>query len=232
MDLDLFHDLEERVSVNATTDAETLQKAGFAFEWLLRTPAFHRGLVAVDDEQLQIEWAQDSAFRFFPIQEDDEFGYRLHDADAAVNKLLALAGRTEARDFVDVLYLHGNYLSLGALAWAAGGKDPGYTPALVLEQVARHVAYTQADIDRLLLAKPLDVAELKGQWICALEKARQLVAALPAGDLGCLYLNHQNEPVTPDPSADDFAERIRHEGCVYGAWPTILPGSRHTRPGR
>lgn len=223
IDLDLFHDLEEQVSANATTDVETLQKAGFTFEWLLRTPAFHRGLVTVDDEKLQIEWAQDSAFRFFPIQEDDEFGYRLHDADAAVNKLLALAGRTEARDFVDVLSLNSSYLSLGTLAWAAGGKDPGYTPALVLEQAARHAAYTQTDIDRLLLAKPLDVSDLKGQWIAALEDARQLVASLPAHDLGCLYLNHQDKPVTPDPSAEDFNKLIRHEGCVYGAWPTILP---------
>lgn len=40
IDLDLFHDLEEQVSANATTDVETLQKAGFTFEWLLRTPAW------------------------------------------------------------------------------------------------------------------------------------------------------------------------------------------------
>ena len=104
-----------------------------------------------------------------------------------------------------------------------GAKDPCYTPALVLEQAARHAAYTQTDIDRLLLAKPLDVSDLKGQWIAALEDARQLVASLPADDLGCLYLNHQDKPVTPDPSAEDFNKLIRHEGCVYGAWTTILP---------
>ena len=52
-----------------------------------------------------VEWAQDSAFRFYPLQQDERFGYRLHDTDAAVNKVLALAGRSEIRDFVDVLLL-------------------------------------------------------------------------------------------------------------------------------
>ena len=48
--------------------------------WLLRTPSFHGALVTVGEEQLKIEWAQDSAFRFYPVQEDERFGYRLHDA--------------------------------------------------------------------------------------------------------------------------------------------------------
>ncbi len=74
-----------------------------------------------------------------------------------------------------------------------------------------------------MLEKPLDVVELKSQWIAALEDARQLVASLPADDLGCLYLNRQDEPVTPDPMADDFNDLIRQEGCAYGAWPTVRP---------
>ncbi len=52
-------------------------------------------------------------------------GYALHPVDLAVNKLLALAGRDEARDFLDVLDLDRRTLALGALCWAAAGKDPG-----------------------------------------------------------------------------------------------------------
>ena len=118
LDLDLFHDLEDSVAQCAETDAATLGAAGLDFSWLLRTPAFHRAVVRADTESLKIEWAQDSAFRFYPVQEDERLGYRLHDADAAVNKVLALAGRSEIRDFVDMLHLEETYLSLGALAWA------------------------------------------------------------------------------------------------------------------
>ena len=68
------------------------EQLGHDFSWLLRAPAFHRAVVRIDTRSLNIEWAQDSAFRFYPVHEDDRFGYRLHDADAAINKVLALAG--------------------------------------------------------------------------------------------------------------------------------------------
>ena len=67
-DLDFFHDIEERVAESAQRDAATLVTAGYDFEWLLRTPTFHRAVVTVDGQSLKIEWAQDSAFRFFPVQ--------------------------------------------------------------------------------------------------------------------------------------------------------------------
>ena len=124
-DLDLFHDLADSVALSAETDAAALGGAGFELTWLLRAPAFFRAVLSREGEQLRIEWAQDSAFRFFPVEKDDECGYRLHHADAAVNKMLALAGRQEVRDYVDILHLHDSYLHLGALAWAACGKDPG-----------------------------------------------------------------------------------------------------------
>jgi hypothetical protein len=83
------------------------------------------------------------------VQKDAFCGYRLHDADAATNKILALANRIEIRDFVDVLHLHQTYLTLGALVWAACGKDAGFTPEFLLDQVSRHTACTQADVERL-----------------------------------------------------------------------------------
>ena len=116
-DLDLFHDLEDSVARSAEADAATLRAAGYELSWLLRTPTFHRAVVRVDRQALKMEWAQDSAFRFYPVQADEQFGYRLHDTDAAVNKVLALAGRSEMRDFVDVLHLDDAHLPLGALAW-------------------------------------------------------------------------------------------------------------------
>ncbi len=105
-DLDFFHDVADSVAHSAEQDAATLRAAGYKLEWHLRTGAFRRAVVTGRGYVLKIEWAQDSAVRFFPVREDEVCGYRLHGADAAVNTLLALAGRDEVRDFVDALYQH------------------------------------------------------------------------------------------------------------------------------
>lgn len=220
-DLDFFHDVEDSVAMSAEKDAATLLQAGHSFSWVLRTPTFHRAVVTVRKEQLKLEWAQDSAFRFFPIQEDEHCGYRLHDADAATNKMLALAGRNEVRDFVDLLYLDEIYLSLGALSWAACGKDPGFTPEFLLDQAGRHVAYNQADLDRLHLREPMNIVAMKGKWLNAMEQARSLDASLPPDEIGCLYLGPDNNPVTPEPASGTFSTLVRHKGSIRGAWPTV-----------
>lgn len=220
-DLDFFHDVEDSVVRSAEKDRATLRDAGYEFSWLLRTPTFHRAVVTVGEQQLKLEWAQDSAFRFFPVQKDERCGYRLHDADAATNKLLALAGRDEIRDFVDILYLHETYLSLGAMAWAACGKDPGFTPEFLLDHAGRHTAYNQADLDRLSLRVPMDLTAMKQLWFAAMDEARALVASLPPDEIGCLYLDSNQIPVTPESAADDFSALLRHKGSTRGAWPTV-----------
>jgi len=230
-DLDFFHDVSDSIASSAERDAETLQAAGYRFEWLLRTPSFYRAVVIVQQQQLKLEWAQDSAFRFFPVETDARLGYRLHDADAATNKMLALAGRSEIRDFVDILFLHETYLSLGALVWAACGKDPGFTPDLLLDQAGRHTAYTQQDLDQLSLREPLDLRTMKKCWMAASEDAKSLVDALPPQELGCLYLNAQQHPVNPDPQSDAFGTLTRHQGCIRGAWPTLAPSLRSPKSG-
>ena len=220
-DIDLFHDVAESVAICAEQDAATLLKAGFSLKWLLRTPTFYRAVLAIDNQQMKIEWAHDSAFRFFPVQQDAWCGFRLHDADAATNKLLALAGRTEIRDFIDVMHLLKNYLSLGALAWAACGKDAGFTPEFLLDQANRHTACNQNDLNRLQLHGTLDAVALKREWLDAIEEARVLVSKLPPDEVGCLYLTPQLEPVTPAPDSESFPQLIRHHGSVCGSWPTV-----------
>lgn len=223
-DLDYFHDLTESIAQSAESDAKTLEDSGFSVKWILRNPTFYRAIIELKNESLTLDWAQDSAFRFFPLQQDEECGYRLHDADAAINKLLAMAGRNEARDYVDILYIDRTYLGLGALAWAACGKDPGYTPEFILEHMARHAAYTQADIDRLDLAEHMDIVELKKRWLTALRNAHALIGELPAKEMGCLYLNKDGTPVNPKPETESFTDLNRHYGCISGAWPRPVSG--------
>lgn len=131
-DVDLFHDTAESVARCAQMDIDVLRAHGYEVNWLLNQPTFQRVDVAFERERLRLEWAFDSAFRFFPIESDEELGYRLNFWDAATNKALALASRSEVRDLVDALYLDANHLALGALAWAAAGKDQGLNPLFIL----------------------------------------------------------------------------------------------------
>jgi hypothetical protein len=64
-------------------------------------------------------------FRFFPLVEHDDLGLTLHPFDLATNKVLALVGRPEARDWIDAIDCHERLQPLGYLAWAACGKEPG-----------------------------------------------------------------------------------------------------------
>lgn len=221
-DIDLCHDIEHAVAASAAADEAALVAAGYTVQWQLRLPTFHRAEVTRADGSVKLEWVHDSAFRFFPVEPDAELGYRLHRFDAATNKLLALAARSEPRDFVDAIHLDATYVSLGALAWAAADKDQGLNPRLILDLADRFARYRQSDIDALHLVAPLSLPELKHQWSMALERGRKLVETLPAEEVGCAYLEpNLREPATPDPANSAFAALIRHRGTVGGAWPQI-----------
>jgi hypothetical protein len=203
-------------------DEAALISAGYGVEWIMRLTTFARARVSRDGAHVTLEWVFDSAYRFFPVETDEELGYRLHRFDAATNKLLALAGRRKARDFVDAIHLDSDYVSLGALAWAAAGKDQGLNPYSIIEFANRFAHYRQDEIDELKLVVPLSLPDLKMRWLDAIGRARQLIEALPAEEVGCAYLDPMTRlPVTPVPEAEGFRELIRQQGSVGGAWPVI-----------
>jgi hypothetical protein len=220
-DLDIFHDAAASVAASAQADAKALQDAGLSVEWTLRGEGMFQAVASGADDRVRLDWTTDSAFRFFPVQPDEDFGYCLHPADLATNKVLALAGRTEIRDFLDILLIDRSYLSLGAVMWAACGKDPGFTPALLLDQTNRHSRFQESDLKGENLARPVDLRELKRQWLEARDRADKLFERLPDEELGCLYLDQESKPMTPVPDAPDFPRLKRHFGSVRGAWPKI-----------
>lgn len=164
----------------------------------------------------------DSAFRFFPVVPDPVLGYRLHHADLAVNKVLAGAGRLAIRDYIDLIHLHRTYLHLGALAWAATGKDPGLSPLLILNELNRHTRYQPEDLAEVRLREPVSLPALKVEWLEMLRSARDLVTRLPAAEVGCLYLDPRGQPVTPSPEEPSFATLVRHFGHLKGSWPRVV----------
>jgi len=158
------------------------------------------------------------------VERDLELGWRLNFWDAATNKVLALVGRQKIRDYLDCLYLHEHHLHLGALAWAAAGKDPGLTPDLIIDWATRGNRFRPEDLSEVRLSRPVDLQLAKQIWLEAVAESRALVDKLPMHELGCLYLNAAGQPVCPDPAAPEFPKLTRHFGSVKGAWPRIAEG--------
>jgi len=105
-DLDYFHDSVERVATAFAQDERQLTDAGHDVAAEMRLPGYIRATVSRSGARTKVEWAHDSAWRFMPTIRNDIVGYTLHPIDLAINKLLALAGRDEPRDFLDILDLH------------------------------------------------------------------------------------------------------------------------------
>ena len=216
-DLDYFHDSEKRVAESYAKDKQLLIENGYSCELELNQPGYLRAIVSKDGEQTKIEWAHDSAWRFMPTVFDEDIGYLLHPVDLAVNKVLALAGRHEARDFLDVLQLHQETLSLGALVWAACGKDPGFSPLSLLSLLERRGRYQPEDFSRLHLAVEVDLIELKQSWLEALEDARAFIESRPAKEVGCLYFSESLKRFVATKPGDDDAKP--HFGRPGGVLP-------------
>ena len=220
-DLDYFHDSVDRVAVAFVDDERRLSDAGHGVVAKMRLPGYVRATVSRDGASTKVEWAHDSAWRFMPTIRNDVVGYVLHPIDLAINKLLALVGRDEARDFLDILDLHDRTLPIGALCWAAAGKDPGFTPLSLLEILRRRGKYHQEEFARLRLTGPVDLPALKTRWLAALSEADAFVRSQPPDEAGCLYYSRSLERfVAPGPAGPRDA--VPHYGRPGGVLPRVL----------
>jgi hypothetical protein len=220
-DLDYFHDTTERVASAYEADRSTLLAAGCTVEPELSHPGYIRVVVRREADATKVEWAFDSAWRFLPVIRSEAFGYQLHPIDLAINRVLALAGRDEPRDLLDTLHCHATVLSLGALVWAAAGKDPGFSPLSLLELLRRRGRVRPEDLTRLHLAEPVDLQALKTEWLAALEAADGFVRRRPPEEAGCLYFATESRRfIDPDESANGPV--VPHYGAPGGVLPHIL----------
>ena len=216
--LDYFHDSEKRVAEAFATDEALLSESGYAVEVELSQIGYVRAIVSKGEEATKIEWARDSSWRFMPTVHDPRVGYRLHPADLAVNKVLTVAGRDEARDVLDLLHFHRNLLGLGCLCWAACGKDPGFSPLSLLELLGRRGRVHQDDLMRLDLAEPVDLQALKTEWLDALGSVRPFVDSRPPDEVGCLYYSAHLKAFADPRDADDA---VPHFGRPGGVLPSF-----------
>jgi len=147
-------------------------------------------------------------------------GYQLHPIDIAINKLLALVGRDEPRDLLDTVYVDQHLVPLGAMCWAAAGKDPGYTPSSLLELLRRRGRVRPEDLKRLHLVEPVDLPSLKARWLDALEQADDFIRTRPAAEVGCLYYSRSQQCFVQPGRSD--ADVVTHFGRPGGVLPVVV----------
>jgi len=225
-DLDLFHDTAAALTATWKADRAALLDAGYEIETVRERPAFVEAIVRHAGESVILQWTQDSAFRFFPLVEHPELGLTLHPFDLATNKVLALVGRVEARDWIDILQCDAAVQPLGYLAWAATGKDPGLSPDAILQAAGRSARYSAVEIAALAFEGPApDAADLSHRWHAALENAAQIISLLPYQYVGQCVLR-DGELFRCD--GGDLREALSrgeirfHPGSIRGALPHFI----------
>lgn len=225
-DIDVFNDTEEAVVAAFKKDVATLREAGYEVAVKREESYFREVTVSLGDESTDVQWAHDSAYRFFPLVEDPLLGLTLHPFDLATNKVLALIGRHKARDFIDAITCHDRLQPLPFLIWAACGKDPGFSPLFMLEFAARtHYAQIEFDEHKETLGK-VDAAAVMRKWHEMIWAARETIPLLPAEEAGKCVANADGTLFRGSDdelrSALDAGKIVFHEGRIGGAWPRIV----------
>lgn len=221
-DLDFFHDSEKRVNESFKADRALLEKEGYLVEVQNLFPSFIRAAVSKGEDITKVEWVHDTSWRFLPVIKDKIVGYRLHPVDLGINKLLALVGRNEARDFLDMIEICKEVLPLGALIWAATGKDPGYSPNLLLEILKRKGSYRAEDFKHLNLTTEPNLKELKKSWLLFLKEAEEFINARPVEEIGCLYWSTEGKRFIA-PTDNQKLDNVQvHYGRPGGILPNVI----------
>jgi len=219
-DIDYFHDGTDITQKTYDADRHLLHRSGYSVIPLTEAPGFVRAIVSRDEESVKVDWAHEAAWHFFAPLPDPEFGFRLHWADAATNKVLAFASRREPRDVFDVLQWHDTRLSLGSLIWAASGKDAGLPPGIILDEVRRNARISPGELSALNVEGGVDPADIGKRFREAVRQAEDLLEALPPESLGHLFLDSDGNPTEPDLTSEEALLR-RIAPTLGGLMPVL-----------
>jgi hypothetical protein len=132
-DLDFFGLTGDAVDRLLPAAEDALRAAGLSIERVQVNPGFARLIVASDDDRTELDLAADA--RLFPAEPGSP-APTLRGEELAVDKLLALFGRAEARDFVDLMAVEPRY-GLDRLCQLAAQKDHGFTPTVFAQMLGR-----------------------------------------------------------------------------------------------
>ena len=225
-DIDIFNNTYDALVKSSDKDCRLLREAGYELKVIRQRDFIVEVRVSRGNDATELQWVQDSAYRFFPLIEDELLGLTLHPFDLATNKLLALASRTVPRDWIDTITCSEDIQPLGLLAWAANGKDVGLTPNFILEMGIR-TKYSKPEFEKAIInSQEYDLPELSRKWHDMIWRARETVKLLPAEQVGKAVMTRDGELFKGDDSALKSAlasgDIVFHEGAIGGAWPRII----------
>jgi len=132
-DLDFFGPAPEDVDRLMPAVERALQDVGINVRRIREGPGFFRLEVSDHDEVTEVDLGADA--RILPV-ERGELGPILAGEELAVDKVLAVFGRAEARDFVDLSAVADRY-GLEYLCGRALDKDRGFDPQVFREMLDR-----------------------------------------------------------------------------------------------
>jgi hypothetical protein len=201
-DLDIFHDRRNALPQSARPELEALKATGFSIEIMVETDSTVEAIARLYGFETRIQWLDDeeTSRRFFPAIADEELGFRLHQADLAVNKVLcASRRRTAARDAVDVAAIVERYAPLGPLVWAACAKEPNVNPSQMVTRI-RDISfgYSEEEISTVRMedGHPADRAAMRHTLDAALDQARTYCEETAPIDLaGHLFVDGADIPI-------------------------------------
>ncbi len=226
-DLDIFDDRRRVLPKKVEPELEKLKEAGFSIEIVNKDEWMVEAILRKYGFETKIQWMDEpeTSKRFFPAVLDEEFGYRLHQADAAVNKVLCASRRNSAaRDAVDLVNIVRNYAPLGPMVWALAAKDVAATPPQIVRDIRKNV-FGYAD-DEIRAVRIEHEQATRDDVRAVLDPALDRAAAYcedraPAELLGRLFVNSEETPVEADADALERGEAVARQIKDFGVLPTI-----------
>lgn len=196
-DIDIFHDSDEDVVAAARKDIDVLTIAGFRVHVDVMVYGCVDATVSDGISATIIQWFGETKRRFFPLVKDEDWGARLHQADLAVNKVLAAAGRSKARDIADLVAISQLYCPLGPLVIAAAGKPPHFSPGRTIEEIRRHALSIPTEDYLAIKGLPADWTAqfIRAEAILQVDLAEQYVMSAPVKTIGLLAVDPNGIPI-------------------------------------
>jgi len=180
-DLDLFTSEEGLILPFSHVFERGLKGAGLQVQIVRRLATFVEFTVKAADEEVRVQLAYDSPFRFRP-PEETPLGKVNDFQDLAVDKLLAFFGRAEPRDAVDLFFLL-KVVSLEELMGLASQKDSGFDPYWLARAFQRVQGFPdEPERWPVEMRVPWDPREIKTLFA---HLAQTVLADLRRGDKGC-----------------------------------------------
>jgi hypothetical protein len=201
-DMDIFRDDRNQLPHHIKPELDAIKQAGFSVEITTHNEWMVEAIVRQYGFETRVQWMDEpeTCRRFFPALDDEDFGFRLHQADVAVNKVLCAARRRSApRDAVDLVNIVQRYAPLGPLVWAISGKDASLTPPKLIRDI-RSIAFGYADEEirtvRMAEGSSITQAELRSILDPALEAVSAYCQTIaPIDYLGYLFVDQNEIPM-------------------------------------